>query len=392
MQRSAPSQQDPFGPSGAGGRMILALGLLFLTGACGEAPEPDRSAEGAASDEAVHQAFLGNLGEHCGEAFEGTVTEVPDGDPFFEEGATLVMHVRQCSEREVRIPVHLGDDHSRTWIFSRTGGGIDLRHDHRHDDGTPEENTFYGAFVSPAPPAEEPPSPHRHEFKRVVDEETGMVSGWVVEILPGERYTYGTQRDGEWRHRFDFDLSRPVDPPPDPWGYPPVGEVPELPAEQEAFLANLAEHCGQAFEGEITRRPEGDELFRGDEVLTVHFRECEPDRMALPFHVEDNRSRTWLLTRTTAGLDLRHDHRHPDGSPEPSTWYGAHTRTEGTAERQEFLRRSGERAGSGWAIEIVPGERYTYGTIGSDGEWSYRLDFDLSEPVDPPPAPWGHEG
>jgi hypothetical protein len=226
-----------------------------------------------------------------------------------------------------------------------------------------------------------------------------MAVGWVVKIEPGERYVYGTQRDGVWRHRFDFDLTSPVQPPPDPWGHPPVGEVVELPPAQEAWWAAMARHCGQAFEGRIARRPAEDELFRGDEVLTVHFLECEPGRMKLPFHVEENRSRTWILTRTTAGIDLRHDHRHRDGSPEPDSWYGAHTQAEGTAGRQEFLReREGAGEGpsegedgpvTGWAIEILPGDRYTYGTI-RDGEWRYRLDFDLSAPVEAPPPPWGH--
>jgi hypothetical protein len=361
---------------------LLALLVLPLA-ACAE-PDPP-----AAPDD-VHDAFLANLAEHCGQAFLGRVIHVPETDPYFTGDPELVMEVRECSPEEVRIPVHLGENSSRTWIFSRTGGGVDLRHDHRHDDGTPEANTFYGSFVSEPPVAEEPPSANRHEFKRVTDE--GIRSGWVVEIIPGERYTYGTQRDGEWRHRFDFDLTTPVEAPRDPWGHPPVGTVPELPEAQEAFFRNLAHHCDQAYHGEIIQRPDTDRLFQGDEVLTVHFRRCGENRLELPFHVADNRSRTWLVTRTTAGLDLRHDHRHEDGSPEPSTWYGAHTVDEGSPERQEFLRQEPRNgAVTGWAIEIVPDERYTYGTV-RDGEWVYRLDFDLSTPVEPPPAPWGHEG
>ena len=30
------------------------------------------------------------------------------------------MHVRDCSERELRIPFHVGDDRSRTWVVTRT--------------------------------------------------------------------------------------------------------------------------------------------------------------------------------------------------------------------------------------------------------------------------------
>ena len=360
---------------------FLSLPLVFLLSGCAEEAPMD-----------VHTAFLANLTLHCGQAFEGRVIHAPPGDFYFGDDPALVMHIRECSPDEVRIPLHVEDDRSRTWIFTRTAGGIDLRHDHRDYDGTPEAITYYGAFVSEPPLAVEAPSPQRHEFKE--EQETGLVSGWVVEIIPGERYTYGTQRNGEWRHRFDFDLTTPVDLPPDPWGYAPVGEVPELPEAQEAFLANLAQHCNNAYHGVITQRPDTDTLFQGDEILTVDFRRCEPNRLELPFHVGDNRSRTWVLTRTTVGIDLRHDHRHPDGTPEPgtSTWYGAHTAAEGSGQRQEFLR-PGTQAGAvtGWAIEIVPNERYTYGTI-RNGEWVYRLDFDLTTPVERPPAPWGHEG
>jgi hypothetical protein len=339
----------------------------------------------------VHDAFMANLAQQCGHTFRGEVLDVPEGDTAFADDPPLVMHIRACSPDEVRIPVFVGNDRSRTWIFSRTGGGVDLRHDHRHADGRSEPVTFYGAFVSDTPVAIEPPSPTRHEFKRVHDD---LISGWVIEIVPGERYTYGTQRNGVWRHRFTFDLTQPIAPLPNPWGYAPVGMRVWLPAPQAAFMANLATHCGDAFHGRVTRRPQSDQLFRGDEVLTVHFRECTVNGVKIPFHVEDNRSRTWVLTATTAGIDLRHDHRHEDGSPEPDSWYGAHTQAVGTATRQEFLRENPAdapdgTATTGWAIEIVPNERYTYGTI-RGGEWVYRLDFDLTAAVDPPPAPWGH--
>jgi hypothetical protein len=370
----------PF-PRLQGGAFVLLVALLPACG--GDAG--DRSAVAASAN--VHDDFLANLGAQCGQAFAGRVAAAPEGDAYFSVDQELVLQFRECAPDRVKVPVHAGDNASRTWIFSRTGGGVDLRHDHRHADGRSEPNTFYGAFVADVPIAEESPSAGRHEFKRVRE---GVRTGWVVEIIPGERYTYGTQRDGVWRHRFDFDLTSPVDAPRDPWGHPPVGEAAPLAEPQAAFMRNLAQHCGNAYNGQISRRPETDQLFRGDEVLTVHFRGCAQNELELPFHVEENRSRTWILTATTAGIDLRHDHRHEDGSPEENTWYGAHTQAVNTANRQEFLRE-GDDDGvvSGWAIEIVPGERYTYGTI-RDGDWNYRLDFDLTTPVEAPPAPWGH--
>jgi hypothetical protein len=375
-------------PSSRRARALAAALALVVAGCTAYQAPPPASPPPTAPPADVHAAFLANLAQQCGQAFAGTVLDVPPGDESFAGDPPLIMHIRECSPDEVRIPVHVGADRSRMWIFTRTGGGIDLRHDHRHADGRSEPETFYGAFVADPPLALQPPTPNRHEFKWDRD---GIIVGWVVEIVPGERYTYGTQRDGVWRHRFEFDLSRPVAPPPDPWGHAPVGQSPVLAGPHAAFMASLAAHCGQAFHGSITRRPPTDRIFRGDEVLTVHFRECDEGRLKLPFHVEADRSRTWIVSATTAGIDLRHDHRHEDGTPEENTWYGAHTQAPGSAQRQEFLRETAEGVTrTGWAIEIVPQQRYTYGTI-RDGEWTYRLDFDLTRPVTPPPPPWGHE-
>lgn len=362
----------------------LFILLAFAAVACG-----DGEAETAPLSAA--DGFLANLGAACGEAFPGIVTLAPEGDRYFHPGNELVLQFRVCSEDEVSVPVWAGSNGSRTWVFTKTGGGIDLRHDHRHETGQSEPNTFYGSFVSAPPVATESASANRHEFTRVTDE--GVRTGWVVEIIPGERYTYGTQRDGEWRHRFDFDLSNPVAVPGDPWGHAPVGTIASLPSSQEAFFANLAQHCGSAYSGRLSIVPEGSQTFSGDEDLIVHFRECNEGRLKLPFHADDDHSRTWIFTRTTAGLDLRHDHRLQNGAPDPqSTWYGAHTWSDGTPNRQEFLReelRDGVQ--TGWRVEIVPNERYTYGTV-RDGEWSFRADFDLTTTIPTPDAPWGHGG
>ncbi len=168
----------------------------------------------------------------------------------------------------------------------------------------------------------------------------------------------------------------------------------------DLFFNQLADHCGNAYPGGLTLEPEGDDMLTGTEMLIVHFRECDENQLKQPFHIELededdwDRSRTWIYTRHDDGLELRHDHRNRDGSDDDVTMYGGFSVGDGTAMRQEF--QSVERTEEtgifrGWRIEIVPGDRYTYGTIRGE-EWSWRVDFDLSEPLDEvPPAPWGHE-
>jgi hypothetical protein len=179
---------------------------------------------------------------------------------------------------------------------------------------------------------------------------------------------------------------------------PPGAQAETASPAQEAFWQNLATHCGNAYRGSLTLEPPGDDMLTGSEELIVHFRSCGQDTLLLPFHIEIedtgewDRSRTWMFMRTADALELRHDHRHADGSPDDQTMYGAFTRSPGTATQQEFIlteRTAPDGSPLGWRIEIEPHIRYTYGTI-RGGEWTWRVDFDLADTVAPPPAPWGH--
>jgi hypothetical protein len=159
----------------------------------------------------------------------------------------------------------------------------------------------------------------------------------------------------------------------------------------------MQEHCGQAFAGRLVTAPPGDEMLEGDEELIVHFRTCDDEEMRLPFHIHGrdgwDRSRTWVYMRHDEALELRHDHRHEDGTHEADTWYGGTTQTLGSPDQQEFVfaeRTAPDGSLLGWRIQIIPGERYTYGTFRGD-DYTWRVDFDLTEAVAAPPAPWGHE-
>jgi hypothetical protein len=143
--------------------------------------------------------------------------------------------------------------------------------------------------------------------------------------------------------------------------------------------------------------------------MVMHVRECSDTRIAVPFHVGNadgswDRSRTWLVTRTETGLRLKHDHRHEDGTADAVTFYGGDTAAQGTAQAQEFpvdaesvaMFRANNLTASVtnvWRVEVDPAGA-------ADGRFAYqlqrpgrlfRVEFDLTRPVTPPPAPWGHE-
>lgn len=170
------------------------------------------------------------------------------------------------------------------------------------------------------------------------------------------------------------------------------------PAVPNAFLENLSVHCGEAFPGRLILTPEGDDMLTGTEELVVHFRDCEDGEVRIPFHVEVeadgswDRSRTWVVTRVSEGLELRHDHREPDGSESTRTWYGGFSVGQGTPTRQDFFspeRTEAAGVAVGWRIEIEPGVHYRYGTT-YDGEFDWTIEFDLSNALDEPVPPvWG---
>jgi hypothetical protein len=173
------------------------------------------------------------------------------------------------------------------------------------------------------------------------------------------------------------------------------GEV----SARDAFWAHISEPCGQAFSGGLTQEPPGDDMLTGTEELIAHFLTCDEEEVRIAFHIELedeeswDRSRTWVFRKVEDGLELRHDHREADGTPSEQTMYGGFTETEGTATSQDFVsvaRTEESGYARGWRVEIVPGERYTYGTT-RRGDWSWRVDFDLSAPVEEPPLPWGAE-
>jgi hypothetical protein len=174
--------------------------------------------------------------------------------------------------------------------------------------------------------------------------------------------------------------------------------TPTQPAD--AFMANLQRHCGKAYEGRVVTSDPADASFAGKR-LVMHVRECRPGQVRIPFHVGDDRSRTWIITRTATGLRLKHDHRHQDGSPDELTMYGGDTASPGTSRRQEFpvdaesiaLFTRTNRSVSNinvWAVEVdaaffayelrrppIPGGRF------------FRVEFDLRKPIAPPVPPWG---
>jgi len=176
---------------------------------------------------------------------------------------------------------------------------------------------------------------------------------------------------------------------------PPVpDESPDANTPQDAFWAALQDLCGDSFEGRVVESEPPDPSF-DTQQLVMHVRSCTADSIRIPFHVGDDRSRTWVVTRTVTGLRLKHDHRHEDGSEDAVTQYGGDTRDAGTGAVQEFPADAFTAellpvsATNVWTLELRPGEVFRYVLRREGAERRFRAEFDLRQPVDTPPPPWG---
>jgi hypothetical protein len=102
---------------------------------------------------------------------------------------------------------------------------------------------------------------------------------------------------------------------------------------QDQFFERLRGFCGQTLAGRMVTNDPADTAFRDPIQGSVA---CSPGEVRIPVAVGADRSRTWIVRRTAAGLTLKHDHRHADGSEDTISNYGGETSAPGTAERQDF--------------------------------------------------------
>ena len=216
----------------------------------------------------------------------------------------------------------------------------------------------------------------------------------------------------------------------------PPGDTPAAASPQQAFWQALSSHCGKAYAGALASEDARDADWAG-KAMVAHWAACEEDRVAIAFHVEEappsssseavghaetsssseavgrenpwNRSRTWIVTRHGAGADtrftLKHDHRHDDGEADAVTFYGGTSADAGSARAQDFpvdaesvalFTREGLDASltNVWHVAVDPAgskdARFAYQlTRRNDPTRRFRVEFDTTKAVAPPPPAWG---
>jgi len=195
-------------------RMIAIATLLAL--ACPAAAGAKTVAAAPLVSIPSHDAFFDNLRKYCGKAYEGKVAVDNPASPGFE--GRLVMHVRKCTDSQLQIPFHVGENHSRTWIITKTGSGLSLKHDHRHEDGSEDRVTQYGGMATNTGSKTTQYFPADQFTVNLLPAAVSNV--WWIEVVAGEYFTYNLRRIGTDRqYSIRFNLKKPIGTPPAPWGW-----------------------------------------------------------------------------------------------------------------------------------------------------------------------------
>lgn len=160
------------------------------------------------------KAFMEAFKPHLGKYYEGKIVAGGrEGDGF--SGERLLMQVMSWDEREVKVPFYVGEDKSRTWVFSWTNNRVELKHDHRMADGTPDKVTYYGGRATNEGQANMQMFPADEETAQLIDYAAYNV-WWVT--IDSDKFTYNLRRIGSDRFfSVEFDLTKPILSDFTPW-------------------------------------------------------------------------------------------------------------------------------------------------------------------------------
>lgn len=166
-------------------------------------------------EQANSLVFWENLKKHCGKTYEGTAITGADNDTF--KNKRLVMQVISCEENVIKIPFYVGDDKSRTWVFTLKSDKIELKHDHRHENGEPDKVTMYGGTSSNIGQIGLQMFPADDETSKMLP--LASTNVWWVE-LNDDFFSYNLRRIGSDRlFTVKFDLKNTIQIDWKPWGW-----------------------------------------------------------------------------------------------------------------------------------------------------------------------------
>ncbi len=151
-------------------------------------------------------AFFRELQSKKGKTFYGKAIYMPDTimpNDFW--GKKLKFTVTE-KDGELRMPFVVGEKKTRTWILRKIGGSLELKHDHRHDDGKPDSISNYGGPSDPEIGTELLQYFPADTFTaKLIPAAAG--NRWILQFSPDKkRFYYILERDNVLRFKAEFKL------------------------------------------------------------------------------------------------------------------------------------------------------------------------------------------
>jgi len=87
----------------------------------------------------------------CGNTYKGAVTSKDPQDEDWRKEVLVLGPVNCIGSERVEMPLAVGSNTSRTWFVTGKGQTLELRHQHLHEDGSPDAVSLYGGPIAGAP-------------------------------------------------------------------------------------------------------------------------------------------------------------------------------------------------------------------------------------------------
>jgi hypothetical protein len=186
---------------------------MLLAQGCASGPQAANQAGLTAQ-----QAFIRAFQPYCGKAFTARIVQDSAPSPAWQQ--PLVVHIRDCGDDVVRMPLHVGEDRSRTWVLALHEGYLDFQHIHRHEDGSPDAVSPYGGRTLEEGSADSQAFPADAASKSLFIAnglEPSTANTWILAFPRRQVLSYTLSRPGRI-FEVQVDLSQAVPLPPPAWG------------------------------------------------------------------------------------------------------------------------------------------------------------------------------
>jgi hypothetical protein len=193
--------------------VLLSTAFMVLSACAGSSPSS--TAAGISAQQAFMQAFQ----PYCGKAYQARIIQDSAPSPAWDH--PLVVHIRDCEGDVIRMPLHVGEDRSRTWVLTLHSDHIDFQHIHLHEDGSPDAVSPYGGQTLDAGSATQQSFPVDEASKTLFMAnglDVSVTNTWTIDFPASQTMRYQLSRPGRL-FEVQVDLSQPVSLPPPAWGY-----------------------------------------------------------------------------------------------------------------------------------------------------------------------------